>query len=320
MKKIDLHLHLDGSLRPSTILEYALQDNLVDVNSINHIKELVQVKNDNQDLTEYLSKFSLPIQILNSAERLERAGFEIIEDLYQLGYIYAEIRFAPQLHLHSGLNLKNIVDYVLLGMQKASIEFNFPFGLILCSMRHMPVKNSIDIIQLANSYINTQVVGVDLAGDELNFPPEIFSYSFKQSKLPITIHAGEALGADSVMNAIKLGASRIGHGIRSIEDNNVIDTLLENNIALEICPKSNEQTNVYSDFSQYPVKQLFDYGIPLTLNSDNLTVSNTSFDNEVLILKNKFGFIDNDIYSMIKNSILHSFACDNTKSDLISNI
>tara|TARA_Y100001956_G_scaffold79532_1_gene92811 strand:- start:820 stop:1188 length:369 start_codon:yes stop_codon:yes gene_type:complete len=122
------------------------------------------------------------------------------------------------------------------------------------------------------------------------------------------------------MNAIKLGASRIGHGIRSIEDINVIETLLENDIALEICPKSNEQTNVYPDFSQYPVKQLFDYGIPLTLNSDNLTVSNTSFDNEVLILKNKFGFIDNDIHSMIKNSILHSFACDNIKSDLINNI
>ena len=320
MKKIDLHLHLDGSLRPSTILEYALQDNLVNVNSIDHIKELVQVKDDNQNLVEYLSLFSLPILILNSQERLERAGFEIIEDLYNLGYIYAEIRFAPQLHLNSHLNCSQIVDSVLKGMNRASEQYYFPFGLILCSMRHMPINNATDIIQLANTYVNTKVIGVDLAGDEFNFPPEIFKDAFKQSILPITIHAGEALGSQSVMNAIQLGASRIGHGIRSIEDQNVIEMILDKNIALEICPKSNQQTNVYPDFKQYPVNQLFNLDIPLTLNSDNLTVSNTNFDTEVNILKEQFGFTQQHINKMLVNSIFHSFSNENIKSDLMSKI
>lgn len=316
MKKIDLHLHLDGSLRTSTILEWANLDGLFLSNDINALKASVQVNEHTKDLVEYLSKFKLPIQILNSTQRFERVGYEIIEDLHNLGYIYAEIRFAPQLHSNPNLSVKQIIDSVLKGMEKASYDYNFPFGLILCSMRHLSLKHSIEIINIANQYLDKNVVGVDLAGDEFNFPPELFSKSFKLSKLPITIHAGEALGADSVLNAIKMGATRIGHGIRSIEDQQVIDLILENNVALEICPKSNQQTKVYPDFKQYPINQLFDLGIPLTLNSDNLTVSDTNFDTEVDILKKQFRFSQSHIDSMIQNSINHSFANELVKINL----
>jgi adenosine deaminase len=322
--KIELHLHLDGSLNVNTLFEFAIEDNIINKKeTINEFKRKIEINNNDKTLIDYLSKFKIPVNTLQNKERLYRVGKEIIENLSQQGYLYAEIRFAPEIHTAKGLKIDEVVNAVQKGLDYASKELNFNYGLILCCMRHASIDKAHNIINLGNYYKeqnNTKIVGVDLAGDEFNYPPELFKKCFLSSKLPITIHAGEARGFDSVLNAVEMNATRIGHGVRAIESEKTIDIVLEKEIVFELCPISNHQTNVFENVNQYPIRELLDKGVLLTLNTDNQTVSNTNLDNEVKFIKTNFNVTDEEIFKMIKTSAKYSFANDNIKSDLISQI
>jgi adenosine deaminase len=322
--KIELHLHLDGSLNINTLFEFAVEDKIISKKEdINDFRKKIEINNSDKTLIDYLSKFKIPVSTLQSKERLYRVGHEIIENLSKQGYLYAEIRFAPEIHTRKGLKIEEVVDSVQKGMDNASRSFDFNYGLILCCMRHAPIQEANNIIELGNYYSdknNTKIVGVDLAGDEFNFPPELFKECFSASKLPITIHVGEARGFDSVKNAIEMNASRIGHGVRAIESNEVINMVLENNIVFEMCPLSNQQTNVFETVEDYPIRKLLEQGVLLSLNTDNQTVSNTTLDKEIEFLKNNYQVSNTEIFKMIKTSASSAFASDNLKSDLISKI
>lgn len=304
MKKIELHLHLDGSLN----IQYA--SNLIGRDVSNDL-----VSNNAKTLNEYLEKFDLPIKLLKSSEDIETFTSLLAKDLESEEVIYAEIRFCPLLHVGT-LNASQVIDAVLSGLKKVP---ELKSKLILCMMRNFSDNKNIEIINLAEKYLGKGVVGLDLAGDEAKYNTKNFEGLFniiKEKKIPFAIHAGEADNYESVDTAIKFGAKRIGHGVRSIENKKTIDSLVANGITLEVCVKSNVDTGIYKNISDHPIKQLIESGILVTINTDNRTVSNTTLEYEYSLLRENFGFKDCDFIKMNINAINASFLSESEKEDL----
>ena len=266
IKKIELHLHLDGCVRVSTAEKLLKKENL---------ESEMTVQNDNQNLSQYLEKFDIPNQIMQSKENLELISRELVEDLKKDRVIYAEVRFSPLLHTKGGLNFHEIIDSILKGLQDDSLKTN----LILCMMRNASLDDNMKVIDIAHQYLNKGVVGVDLAGDESKYSTSMFLPLFnkiKELNIPLTVHAGEASTPDNILDAIHGGADRIGHGIRLIDDEHILAIVKQKKIPLEICLTSNVQTKAVPSFSEHPIKKLVDQGILVTINTDNRTVSHTT--------------------------------------------
>lgn len=307
MKKIELHLHLDGSVNIDYVSKKLGK-------KTEEVKSEMEVDETCSSLTDYLQKFKLPISIMQSKESLEEISYELVEELKKDDVIYAEIRFAPNFHTQK-LSLNEVVDSVLKGLSRGKIKTN----LILCCMRGDTKENNEKIIDLAYQYLNKGVCAIDLAGDEKNYPNELYSYIFEKCKklnIPFTIHAGEASGYQSIEQAIALGTKRIGHGIRAIENEETIKKLIDKNITLEICPTSNLNT-LSMDIKNHPVYELYKKGVKVTINTDNRTVSNTSLEKEYDILKKTFQFQDMDFIKMNKNAIEASFLNQEEKEKLL---
>jgi adenosine deaminase len=236
IKKIELHLHLDGSIREET------------ANEILGKKCNLKAKDKCEDLNEYLEKFEIPSIILQTKENLERVAYELALDLKKDNVIYAEIRFAPLKHLNGGLSLDEVITSVLNGLSKVDIETN----LILCMMRNDSFNDNKKVIDLAHKY----GFPIDLAGAEAIYKTKDFKELFKYAKsinVPFTIHAGEADGYESIKAAIDFGASRLGHGIKIIDYPDLINEAKEKGITLEVCPTSNVQTNAVNILKFYSI-------------------------------------------------------------------
>ena len=246
IKKIELHLHLDGSIREET------------ANEILGKKCNLKAKDKCEDLNEYLEKFEIPSLILQTKENLERIAYELALDLKKDNVIYAEIRFAPLKHINKGLSLDDVIDAVLNGLSKVDIETN----LILCMMRNDNFDDNKKIIDLAHRYRNRNVVAIDLAGAEAIFKTKDFKDLFLYAKslnIPFTIHAGEADGYDSIKAAIDFGATRLGHGIKIIDYPDLIEEAKSKNVTLEVCPTSNVQTNAVNKLCDHPIQFYYLY-------------------------------------------------------------
>lgn len=300
MKKVELHVHLDGSVREDTLKELLIKENK-DVPSSFH------VSNDVESLNEYLEKFDYPIKVMQTSENLKRIAFELTEDLKKDEVIYAEVRFAPLKHTLKGLSLDEVVLAVMDGLKSSDLKTT----LILCCMRNDSLEDNKKVVDIAHKYN----LPVDLAGAEAlyetkNFK-ELFDY-IRSLDLKYTIHAGEASGSDSIMAAISFGTKRIGHGVRC--DEHVIDEYLKNDITLEICPTSNIQTKATEDIKDNPIYKLYKNGIKVTVNTDNRTVSNTTLEKEYELLRKNFPFKDEDFIIMNEYAIDASFI--NEKEEL----
>ena len=309
MKKIELHVHLDGSIRPTTISE------LLDI-SLEEAIKLSTVSNKTNSLKEYLDKFDIPLKIMQTKENLVRVSKELAEDLQKDNVIYAEIRFAPNKHLEQGLTLDEVITSILKGLREVPIKTN----LILCMMRGDSFNKNLKVIKYAKKYLGQGVVGIDLAGNEATYPVNDYKELFdiaKKEDIPFTIHAGEADGALSIINAINLGAKRIGHGVHAIESEEALNLIKEKDITLEVCPKSNLDTNIYNKIEEHPIKKLFDKGIKVTLNTDNRTVSNITLNETYEELKDTFKFTDEDFIRMNKNAIECAFINETEKQELL---
>lgn len=309
LPKIELHLHLDGSVRLETASELLDKD-------INEIKEFMIAPNKCLDLNDYLTKFEMPIKIMQTKENLIRIAHELVLDLEKENVIYAEIRFAPIKHTLEGLSLDEVIESVLIGLKRGNIKTN----LILCMMRDSSYDENLKIIELSKRYLNKGVVGLDLAGAEAIYKTEKFESLFSiinSYNIPFTIHAGEADGIDSVESAINFKTTRIGHGIRSIESIDTVKKIKDNNILLEVCPTSNVQTNVVKDYKSHPIKKLFDLGVKVCINTDNRTVSNTTLTNEYINIINSLNFSIDDIIKMNIDAINSSFLDNNQKDELL---
>lgn len=277
---IDLHLHLDGSLTPGEILHLAKQSGVtLPCAEEEHLLPLLRAEPECESLTEYLHKFDLPLQVLQTKEAVTSAVYFLLKRLSQQGLCYAEIRFAPQLHTRRGLTQRQVAAAAVAGLKKGMAEFGMPVQLILCCMRMRDArKENLETVQVAKEFLGKGVCALDLAGDEAGHPTKEFSDIFrfaKESKIPFILHAGEAAGAESVRQALDLGARRIGHGIRSIEDSALLARLAEEKIPLELCFTSNLQTKAATDVRTYPIRRFLELGIPVTVNTDNMTVSDT---------------------------------------------
>ena len=305
---IDLHLHFDGSLSAFTAKKLADMQGIALPND-DILRDMLTVHDGCRDLGEYLTKFDFPLSLLQTEEAISEAMYMLCKELVAEGTIYAEIRFAPQLHLSKGLTQEQVVCAAIEGFGRSELMG----GLILCCMRgdNNHTQNG-ETVAVAEKFLGKGVLALDLAGNEKDYPNESFADVFASARgkgIPYTIHAGEAAGADSVLSALKMGAQRIGHGVRSIEDMNVLKLLADSKTPIEICPTSNLNTAVFPDVSQYPLRQLIDAGVIVTVNSDNRSVSATTAREELELLKNEFKLTENEVKQLLLNSANAAF-CD----------
>lgn len=317
---VDLHLHLDGSLSAKAILKVAkLEGTKLPADNEKDLNKYLIVPENCQSLNEYLERFALPNLVLQSKQGLEICTLDLLERLAKDGLKYVEIRMAPQLSTNKGLTQEEVVKTLIDTCKKAE-KYGIFSNLILCMMRGNDTKEkNFETIEITKKFLGKGVVATDLAGAEGLFPNEMFKEEFdliNSYNIPLTIHAGEAAGASSVKSALDFGAKRIGHGIHSIDDESVLKELKSKGICLEICPKSNLDTKTISKYEDLPLKQFIEKGIPVSINTDDMTVSNTSLKQEYETLVN-MGFNEKDFRLFAENSINASFANAKIKKYLL---
>ncbi len=298
--KIELHLHLDGSLNTESVSE-------ITGLKIDEVKSRMVVSEDCKDLNEYLSCFEFPVNLLQTKENLYKFSCDLVKSLEDENIIYSEVRFAPLKHINGGLSIDEVIEAVLRGLATSKNIVN----LILCCMRDDLNENNLKVVEAAYRYRDKGVVGIDLAGAESLYPTSDFSYIFEKCRellIPYTIHAGEASGYESILSAINFKTTRLGHGVRAIESRDLLNKLKENNILLEVCPTSNIQTNIYNNYKECPIKKLYEQGVKVSINTDNRTVSNITLSDEYLNLNKFLDFKLEDFYNMNIYAIESSFA------------
>jgi adenosine deaminase len=335
LPKVLLHEHLDGVLRPQSVIDLARDTGYAGLPTP-AAEELAQWfhRGANQgSLAKYLEGFAHTIAVMQSEEALERVAYEQAEDLSKDGVVYFETRFAPIFHTQKGLTHQQVVSAVLKGLERGRKDFGIASGLIICAMRNMDV--SLEMAELAVDFRERGVVGFDLAGEEGGYPPkkhvDAFHYIQRQN-FNITIHAGEGYGKESIWQAIQYcGAHRIGHGTRLIDDIAVVDGkavklgdlaqyVLDKRIPLEICLISNVHTGATPSLSQHPFKILYQEKFRVTLNTDNRLMSSTSMTQEFEAAAETFGLSLDDFEKITINAMKSAFLPYKERCDFIYSI
>lgn len=316
--KIELHCHLDGSISPK--LARKLLEKRGESYSIEELKEKLQAPADCQDLSEYLQRFDLPNQILQTREELYEAAYDLAERAAGENVRYLETRFAPKFSTAEGLSVKQVLESVQKGFLEAEKKYGIRTGIIVCGMRGLSENGNLSMLKEARELFGYGVVGCDLAGDENAYPVSEFAYFFEKAKeygMPFTIHAGEQGKKENIRGSIELGASRIGHGIAMIRDKNLQQLCVDKHVGVELCPTSNLQTKAISSFANYPFREFFDGGIMVSINTDNRTVSGTDMTKEFSRILFSFPMEEADLARLYQDSVDSSFASDEVKQQLL---
>lgn len=316
---IDLHLHLDGSLPVKTVLKLAkLQNIALPGEDEATLRKYLAVSPSAKSLNDYLRCFDLPLMLLQSCETIKIAVYELMCELKEQGIIYSEIRFAPQLHTKCGCTQREIIEAAITGLDKAQKDFNTKSNLILCTMRGGSEEDNLLTVSLAAEYLGNGVCAVDLAGAEALYKTELYRNVFSLSArlcVPFTIHAGEADGVQSVKTAIEFGARRIGHGVAAVDDDELLDEIKRKNISIECCLTSNLQTKAVSKLENHPIKDFLRLGINATINTDNMTVSDTTVEKELSLLSDIAPEISRE--TLMRNAVNAAFLSDNEREELM---
>ncbi len=308
LPKTDLHVHLDGSVRVSTIIELARQFNItLPTMDPEELRKLIVCGDHTESLEDYLRGFGIVNLVLQNKEGLRRAAYELAEDAARENVRYMEVRYSPILHTDQGLELSEISQAVIDGLREGEHDFGIKTGVIICGMRHMDPATSFKLAELAVAFKNKGVVGFDLAGGEYKNPAKAHKEAFDlvlKNNLNLTIHAGEADGPHSIHQALHIcGAHRIGHGTRLREDGDLLNYVNDHRIPLEICIKSNYHTKTVPDIRSHPIDFYINYGLRVTINTDNRTISDTTVTDEYLLAINELK-LD---YPTLKKVILNGF-------------
>jgi adenosine deaminase len=318
--KAELHLHLDGSVRPKTVLELARQGGVpLPTDDLKKLKDYLEATDSTSSLVEYIEYFQLPIAVLQSAPALERATYELCEDLKNDNVRYAEIRYGPWLHVQQGLSLTDVIRAVLSGWDAGRKAYGLEGGIIVTALRDMPPAQNLALAQVAGRYVDSGVVGFDLAGDEAGHPPILHEDAFRVARslgLNITIHAGEAAGPESVRQAISMGATRLGHGVRAREDPDVVAMIKENRIELDMAPTSNAQTKAVRRLDDHPLRRFYEQGIKVTISTDSRTVSDITLTDEFQTVARVLGCSREQIWAMNLQALDGSFGDEVTRARL----
>ena len=312
LPKTDLHVHLDGSLRPATIVDIA-KKNGVDLPSYNveELGRLLSVEGKVENLQEYIDKFDMTLSVLQDEDSLRRAAFELAEDAAAENIRYMEVRYSPILHQQEGLALNTIVDAVLEGLREAENQFDIRTGVIICGIRSINPDTSLRLAELAVSYKRKGVVAFDLAGVEYNYPAKDHIKAFymaRNNNINTTLHAGEAYGPASIHQAIHYcGAHRIGHGSRLIEDEDLLNYVCDHRIPLEICLTSNVQTQSVASIENHPFRQYLDKQLRVTLNTDNRLISGVTMTDELWLATETFNLSFEKLIKVVLNGFKSAF-------------
>ncbi len=330
--KVLLHEHLDGVLRPQTVIELADNVKYADLpaRTPEALGQWFQQGANRGSLAKYLEGFAHTIAVMQTEEALERVAYEQAEDLSQDGVIYFETRFAPVFHTQKGLTHQQVVSAVLKGLARGRQDFGVHSGLIICAMRNMNV--SLEMAELAVDFRERGVVGFDLAGEEGGYPPkkhvDAFHY-IQRENFNITVHAGEGFGKESIWQAIQYcGAHRIGHGTRLIDDiavsegkavklGDLAQYVLDKRIPLEICLLSNVHTGATPSLEQHPFRILYEEKFRVTLNTDNRLMSHTSMTREFEAASETFGLTVDDFEKISINAMKSAFLPYRQRCDFI---
>jgi len=294
LPKAELHVHLDGSLRPETMLELAREYGVkMPKDSPRELYEFMVVT-DARNLVDYLARFDITLSVMQTAEALERIAYELAEDNARENVRYLEVRYSPILNVRGGLTLEEAVEAPLRGLRRAEQDFGIRTGVIICGLRNMSPDTSLELADLTVAFKNRGVVAFDLAGAEMNHPArkhrEAF-YRVVNANIAATIHAGEAYGPESIHEALHYcNANRIGHGTRLFEDPDLMRYVNDFRIPLEICLTSNVQTHAVESFETHPVRLYYDEGLVLTLCTDNRLMSGTTVTEEYWRAHEHLGF------------------------------
>jgi adenosine deaminase len=342
LPKALLHDHLDGGLRPQTVLDISEEiGHRLPAHDPDALAEWFRASADSGSLERYLETFDHTVAVMQLARHLTRVARECVLDLAQDGVIYAEVRFAPERHLEAGLSLRQVVTAVVDGFAEGQQEAagqgrTIRVTALLTAMRHAP--RSREIAELAVQFRKQGVVGFDIAGAEKGFPPsqhlDAFDYVRGQNA-HVTIHAGEAFGIRSIWEALHLcGAARLGHGVRIIDDIHELDGevdpqarlgplaawIRDRRIPLELCPSSNVQTGVVSSIAEHPITLLKNLRFRVTLNTDNRLMSGTSMTREMVLLTEQANWTLEDMRWVTINALKSAFIPFDERLRLIEDV
>ena len=294
LPKAELHCHLDGSVRPATLLDLAKETGAtMPAATPEGMREYMRVA-DARNLEDYLARFVTTLSVLQRADALERVAYELAEDAAADGVRYIEVRYAPVLNIRESLTLEQAIEAPLRGLARAERDHGIIGRVIVCGLRHLSPSVSLELAELAVAFRGNGVVGFDLAGGELGNPAAEHASAFlyaREHDLACTCHAGEGDGPLSVRQAVhRCGAHRLGHATRLIEDPVLMDYVNDRRIPLEICLTSNVQTRVAPSYAAHPARRYFDLGLPIVLNTDNRLMSDTTLTDEYVHAATHLGF------------------------------
>jgi adenosine deaminase len=311
MPKAELHLHLDGSIRPATALELARERGLDEGMDLEAIRRRLIAPPRCRDQAELLRAFALPVALLQDAEALERVTFELVEDLAADGTRYAEIRWAPTLHLERGLTLEEGIAAVVAGATGAAARTGVAVRLIAVALRsHAPELNR-EMAAQSLRFIDAGLTGFDCAGPEAAFPdPLLHAAAFEVARaggLGITCHAGEWGGAVQVRRALALAPSRIAHGTPAAGDRTLEAELRERRVTLDLCPTSNVQAGIVRDLASHPLARLHRGGVPVSLSTDDRTVAELTLPREYARAHAVIGLAIRELWSINRHGLEAAF-------------
>lgn len=318
LPKIELHCHLDGSVRPETIIDIAKEEK-IDIGSFNveDIKELLVAPLECKSLEEYLEKFDIPNKVMQSNKSLRRITFELLEDAAKENVKYIEVRFAPLLHTRKGLDVEQVLESVIKGIKDAESKFDIKGNVIIGCMRTMSEDSAIEVIESGKKFIGKGVVAVDLCGPELKSFAQNYKKAIALAKnygYRISIHAGETGIGENVLDSIEiLGAERIGHGVYIKNCREAYEIVKHKGITLEMCPTSNIQTKAIDVYKNHPFYDFFNNGIKVSINTDNRTVSDTNMEKESKILFSEFGITKEEYKKIYLDTVEAIFGDEKTK-------
>ncbi len=318
---IDIHLHFDGSLPLELVQRQAKLQQLpyADLPE-EELRDLIVCPIDCGSLNDFLARFAIPLKILQTYDSLRESVEAVLDTLKNQGILYAELRFAPQHHTKKGLTQEDAVKAALEGLKNGLSDGRIKAQLILCAMRGDGNDDAnFETLRLTEKYLHQGVCAFDLAGAEALFPTEHYRALFARATalgVPFTIHAGEAAGPESIRAALSFGAKRIGHGVHAIEDSALVEELKERQTVLECCVISNVQSKAVESVTEHPVRYFLEQGLKVTLNTDNMTISQTSMAKEVSFVREHLGLTKNQEMQLYLNAVDAAFLDEKSKEEL----